>query len=143
MAHRCLNAAASIDPEDANVHEQAVAFRNMLNSTPDLPPKVSEVLKAEFKLMDASASPKKYNEDFQTKHSESTRHNVAAIKAKRILGEDRGKCEKELAGLLSLKAITFDEAAEILEMLRSWRSPEREGFQQAASAKWPESTRLA
>lgn len=143
LALRCLNAASAIDPDSPKVHEQAVAFRVMLNGASDLAPKVAEVLKADFKLIDASADVKKFNESFEAKHKDSARHALAVIKAKKLLGEDQGKCEKELAGLMKLQSIGFGEAGEVLETLRSWRSSEVEGFKSAAQAKWPEVTRLA
>lgn len=143
MALRCLNAASAITPDSPEVHEQAVAFRVMLNGASDLSPKVAEVLKAEFKNIDESAGVKKFNEAFGAKNKGSARHAVAVIKAKKLLGEDQSKCEKELVGLVSLDSIEFGDAEEILETLKSWRSSGVAGFKKAAQAKWPEVTRLA
>lgn len=115
----------------------------MLNNASDLAPKVSEVLKSEFKAVSESASLSKFIGEFQEKHSASPRHLLSAIAAKKIAGEDKAKCEKDVANLLSMEGVTSGDAIEMLETLKSWRSTEAQGFKKAAQAKWPEVTRLA
>lgn len=50
-ALRCLNAALAIDPSSNKTKEQAQVFANVLKSSSELPPKVIETLKAEFKAI--------------------------------------------------------------------------------------------
>ena len=50
LALRCLNAALTLDSKNSRVTEQAKKFDELLKSKAgSLPPKVAEVLKAEFK----------------------------------------------------------------------------------------------
>ncbi|KND87518.1 N-alpha-acetyltransferase 16, NatA auxiliary subunit [Tolypocladium ophioglossoides CBS 100239] len=142
LALGCLNAALALDSDSPKVHEQVVAFRSMLNSASDLAPKVAEVLEAEFKAVSESESLSKYIEEFQKKHSASPRHLLSAIAAKKIVGEDKANCEKDVASLLNIDGVTFGDAVEMLKTLKSWRSTEVQGFRKAAQAKWPEVTRL-
>ena len=143
LALRSLKAAAAIDPESPRLHSQTVALRHALNQEKELPAKVQEVLKEEFDLIEPSTDLKKYNQDFQAKHKASPRHVLAAIRVKRVLGEDRSKCDKEVTSLLDNSSIDFTIAIEALETLKRWKSPEEAEFKKAAQAKWPEVTRLA
>lgn len=144
LALRCLNASLSIDAENPRVHEQVVSFRNMLNnSESDISPKALEALKGEFTALDAGSNLTKYIEEYQSKHKSSPRHVLSAIRAKKSIGADKAKCEKEAIALLDLENIHFSHATEILDTLRSWRSSETEAFKKAAQSKWPEVTRLA
>lgn len=143
LALRCLNAALALDPNHPELHVQAVTFRNLLNSNPELPLKVVQVLKEEFKAIEASADLKKYNEDYQKKHRSSPLQALAAIKAKRLLGDDKTACEKELLDLASSDGVQFTHALEIFETLKKWRSSEMEAFKKLAQSKWPNVTRLA
>ncbi|KAI1872760.1 hypothetical protein JX265_004863 [Neoarthrinium moseri] len=144
LALRCLKSALDLDASHPRVHEQLVHFRNVLNTKlASLPAKVQEVIKSEFTALDASTDLKKYNADFQAKNSNSAPHVIAAIKAKKLLGEDQSKVEKELADVLSVKGIKFEDAKEVLALLRGWRSKEVDGFKKAAAEKWPEVTAFA
>lgn len=143
LALCCLNHAAAVDPDSPRVHEQAIALRHALNQAKDLPSKVTEVLKEEFKIVDSSADLKKVNDDFQAKHKASPRHVLAAIRAKKTLGADRSTCEKEVSSVLDIPGVQFEDAIEALETLRRWRSPEEESFKKAAQAKFPNVTRLS
>ncbi|KAH7310418.1 NMDA receptor-regulated protein 1-domain-containing protein [Stachybotrys elegans] len=142
LALRCFNAARAVDPEHPRLHEQAVIFRNVLNTASDLPSKVAEVLKSGFTAIDESVDVKKYNEDYQNKNKADPSRVIASIKAKRALGGDAAACEKELAGLLESENISFDDGLDILQILRQWRSSEVTSFKQAAQKKWPEVTRF-
>ncbi|KAI1383004.1 N-terminal acetyltransferase A, auxiliary subunit [Hypoxylon trugodes] len=144
LALRCLNAALAIEEDHPTVHEQVVRFRQALNSKlASLPPKVAEVLKSEFKVVDASADLKKFNADFKEKHKDSAAHVISAIKIERLLGEDKKKSEKDLVAALSLKDIEHEQATESLALLRQWRSAEVDAFKTAAHQKWPEVTAFA
>jgi N-alpha-acetyltransferase 15/16, NatA auxiliary subunit len=139
-----LKAALALDPTNPQVHEQLVHFRHVINSKlASLPPKVQEVIKSEFTTLDASADLKKYNADFQAKHKDSAPHVISAVKTKKLLGEDSSKVEKELAEVLSVKDVQFEQAIEVLDLLRGWRSKEVDGFKKAAAGKWPEVTAFA
>lgn len=126
------------------MHEQIVAFRKLLDNAPsDLPPKVLDTLKAEFKPVDETADLSKYNEAFQAKHQASPPHVLSAIKARLVLGVDVAKCEKEVAGLIEHASATFTDAVAALETLKGWRSAETDAFRKAALTKWPNVTRLS
>ena len=143
LALRCLNAALALDSDHPKLMEQVVVFRSMLNNASDLAPKVSEVLKSEFKAVSESASLTEYIEESRKKHSASPRHVLSAIAAKKAIGEDTAKCEKDVVDLLNMDGVTSDDALEMLETLKSWRSREAQGFKKAAQGKWPEATRFA
>lgn len=119
-------------------------FRYVLNTKLDsLPSKAQEVIKAEFSTLDASTDLKKYNADFQTKHKDSAAHVIAAVKAKRHLGEDQSDVEKQLAEVIDIKDVNFKQAQEVMGLLRSWRSKEVDAFKKKAAAKWPDVTAFA
>ncbi|KAF4122363.1 N-alpha-acetyltransferase 15/16, NatA auxiliary subunit [Geosmithia morbida] len=143
LALRCLNAATVIDPDSPKVHEQKVALRDALNKATDLPSKVAEVVKAEFKSLDPSTDLAKYNANFQSQNSKSPCHVLAAIRTKRTLGEDKAKCDKEVTAMLDLPTVEFEDAINALETLKRWGSPEIDNFKKTALAKWPDVTRLA
>ncbi|CAG9977695.1 unnamed protein product [Clonostachys byssicola] len=142
LALRCLRAAIEIDPSSPKVHEQTIAFRNALNHATDLPAKVLEVLKEEFKAIEPSEDLKKVNDAFQAKHKSSPPHQLAALRVQHILGEDKPRTNKEILALLELPEIEFAHALEALELLQKWRSSETETFRKAAIVKWPQVTRL-
>ncbi|KAH6646275.1 tetratricopeptide [Truncatella angustata] len=144
LALKCLKNAIALDSNHPQVHEQLVHFRHLLNTKLDsLPAKAQEVIKAEFDTLDASTDLKKYNADFEAKHKESASHVIAAVKAKKHLGEDQSKVEKELSEVLNVKDITFEQATEVLDLLRGWRSKEVDDFKKKAAGKWPEVTAFA
>lgn len=143
LALRCLQAAIALDPEAPKVHEQKIAFRSLLNSSPELPAKVAELLNADFKAIDASADLKKVNEEYLAKHQSSPRHVLSVIRARRALGADIAQCEKDLTGILDLKDVSFEDAIAVSETLRGWHSGQLAAFKTAARGKWPEVTRLA
>ncbi|UNI19221.1 hypothetical protein JDV02_005420 [Purpureocillium takamizusanense] len=143
LALRCLNNALGLDATHPRVYEQAVAFRSLLNSSPDLAPKVAQVLKAQFTAVGESTSLSKYIEQFEAEHKASPRHALSAIAARRSIGEDKHKCDKRVVDLLSMEGVSSSDAVEMLERLESWRSPAVANFKSAAQAKWPGVTRLA
>ncbi|KAI2780588.1 N-terminal acetyltransferase A, auxiliary subunit [Daldinia loculata] len=144
LALRCLNAALALDADHPTVHEQVVRFRQALNSKLEsLPPKVAEVLKTEFALLDVTADLKKYNASFQEKHKNSPPHVISAVKTERLIGEDKKKTEQDLAGVLNLKDVQHEHAEEVLAILKQWRSGEADSFKAAAHDKWPEVTVFA
>ncbi|KAJ3518603.1 hypothetical protein NM208_g14457 [Fusarium decemcellulare] len=143
LALRCLTAALALDPKSPRVHEQSVAFRHLLNTATDISPKVLEVLKAEFKAIEPSVDLTKYNEEFLTANKNSPQHVLSAIKAQRVLGQDKAKTEEAIVGILEIPDIDYTDAIEGLEVLKSWKSSQVEAFKTAAQAKFPDVTRLS
>ncbi|KAI1325012.1 tetratricopeptide [Xylariaceae sp. FL0255] len=144
LALRCLNAALAIDSSNPIVHEQAVRFRQAIDTKlSSFPEKAAEVMKSEFTAIKAGTDLKKYNQDFLSKHKDSSAHVVSAVKVQKILGEDTKKCEKDLNGVLSLKNADWEPAAEALGLLAQWRSSEVDAFRKAAHETYPEVTLFA
>ncbi|KAH6880151.1 NMDA receptor-regulated protein 1-domain-containing protein [Thelonectria olida] len=142
-ALRCLTLALALDAKSPKVHEKAVAFRQLLNTATDISPKVLEVLKAEFKTIEGSVDLNKYNDEYEAANKDSAPHVISAIKARKLLGEDKAKSEEALIKVLDHTGIEFTDAIEALETLQRWKSSQVEAFKKAALAKWPEVTRLA
>jgi peptide alpha-N-acetyltransferase len=113
------------------------------SSLASLPPKVQEVVKSEFIAISDSTDLRKYNAEFRQKHKSSPKHALQAVRTARLLGEDRGTCEKELVDLLQIREISLIDAGAILETLKDWRSPQVKPFKEAATKKWPEATVFA
>jgi peptide alpha-N-acetyltransferase len=139
LALKCLNEALALDEKHPALHAQAIQLRHALNSEmKDLDPKVQEALKNAFTAIPASADLKQLNAEFLEKHSNSAQHRVAAARAAVVLGEERSKAEKDLVDALRIKDNTFEDAAALLEQLKSWKSGELATFKKAAHEKWPE-----
>ncbi|KAM0488648.1 hypothetical protein ACHAP7_000690 [Fusarium lateritium] len=143
LALRCLTAALELDPKSPRVHEQSVAFAQLLKTATDIEPKVLEVLKAEFKAVDPSTDLAKLNDEFEAANEDSPRHVLSAIKVQKLLGQDKAKSEEAITELLSLPDITYEDAIEGLEVLKSWRSSQVEAYKKTALEKFPGVTRLA
>lgn len=143
LALRCLNAAIALDSSNPKLHAQIVAFAKALKSASGLSPKVAEVLKAEFKAVDATTDLAKYNAEFEAKHKDSIQHILSAVAAQRALDGNQGSSDKQLTAALSLPSTTFSDAIDVLGALKKWKSTEREAFLKAAQGKFPEATRLA
>ncbi|KAI5462907.1 NMDA receptor-regulated protein 1-domain-containing protein [Mariannaea sp. PMI_226] len=144
LALRCLTSALGLDPKSTKVHEQAVAFRQLLNTANnDIPPKVLEVLKAEFKTIESTADLNKYNDEYEAANKSSAPHVISAIRTRKLLGQDKAKCETSLIKVLDLAGTEFKDAIDALETLKSWKSSQVEAFKKVALQKWPEVTRLA
>ncbi|KAM3520183.1 hypothetical protein NHJ13051_007006 [Beauveria bassiana] len=143
LALRCLNAAIALDSSHPKLHAQIVAFAKMLKTASGMPPKVIDVLRAEFKVVDVGTDLAKHNADYQAKHKHSIRHVLSFVAAQRALDGNKGASDKQLTASLSLPGTTFTDAIEVLDCLRDWKSSEADAFQKAARAKFPEATRLA
>lgn len=139
-----MKAALALDAENPKAHEQAVRLRHGLNKDLEtLPPKVVELIKAEFTEVPASADLATLNREFRERHRTSAQHVLASIRAQEGLGEDRSKLSKEVVGLLELEGIQLEDARDAQEVLKSWNSGELDGFKKAAAQKWPESSTFA
>lgn len=142
LALRCLNSAIALDAWHPKVHERVVEFKSGLDVSSDaLPAKVKEVIDSEFKAPATNLA--EFNETFYESNKSSPPHVLSAIKAKKTLGQDVAKLEKEVHGLLQQEGVTFELAGEALKVLKSWRSKETEEFKAAAHVKWPEVTLFA
>ncbi|KAI9732470.1 MAG: hypothetical protein M1818_007508 [Claussenomyces sp. TS43310] len=142
LALKCLLAASKLNSSHPTVHEHAIRFSQALAAAGDaLPPKVAEVIKAEFTLIPASASPAKLNDDFLAAHPDSPQHILAAGRVHKLLS---GRTEEgEGAGfltMLDLPTVAREDGAEALALLRTWRSGQAEAFRERAAVKWPEAT---
>lgn len=144
LALQCLKAALSVDAENPKAHEQAIQLRHKLNQDlSGLPPKVAEVIKAEFTEIPASGDLPKVNQEFKEKHKSSAQHVLSSIRVQEQLGGDRNKLATEVVGLLQLSRIQWEDARDAQELLQSWQSSELAGFKKAAAKKWPESSIFA
>lgn len=134
----------SLDAENPKAHEQAIRLRLALNQDlATLPPKVVEVIKAEFTEVPASADLPKANQEFREKHKASPQHVLSSIRVQEKLGGDRNKLAKEAVGLLQMGNIELEDASGVQDLLKGWKSGELEGFNKAAAQKWPESSIFA
>jgi peptide alpha-N-acetyltransferase len=124
LALKCLLAAAALDTEHPAVHEQTIRLKQAISSPSEIiASKSAEVIKSEFTLLPASADLSKFNDEFLFKHKDSAQHVMSVMRARRSLSPDSSSnCEKDIAGILDLPNITFEEAMEGLELLSSWRS---------------------
>lgn len=141
---RCLKAALVLDAENPKVHEQAIRLRHALTADIEtLSPKTSEVIKATFTEIPASADLAKVNQEFREKHKTSAQHILSTIRVHEKLGEDRSKLGKDVAELLKLDNIQLEDASDAQALLKSWKSGELDAFKKAAAQKWPESSIFA
>jgi N-alpha-acetyltransferase 15/16, NatA auxiliary subunit len=131
----------ALDEENAKAHEQAVRLRQALDKeAKTLPPKVAEVIAAEFTEIPAFADLAKHNEEFRQRHKNSAPHVLATIRVQDSLGVDRARLGKEVVGLLQIEGVGLREASDAQELLKSWKSGELEAFKKAAAQKWPEAS---
>jgi len=145
LALRCLLAAAAIDREHSQVHEQIVRFKLAFDKDgAELPPKSAEIIKSELNLLLASTTPSKFNDEYLSKHKNCARRTLSALKVRKLLSPDSASsCEKDTAAVIDLPSITFQEAKEALELLSLWKSSKAESFRTTAAAKWPKATVFA
>ena len=101
------------------------------------------MLKEEFNLIPASANLQETNDHFLAQHKDSPEHVLAAIRTKKILGEDRKSTDKQVIEMLDLPKVRYSDAISALQTLQQWRSPEEDAFKKAAQAKFPGATRFS
>ncbi|ROT36714.1 N-terminal acetyltransferase A complex subunit nat1 [Sodiomyces alkalinus F11] len=141
LALGCLNAAIALDASNPKVHERVIEFKHTIDPVlATLPPKVQDLIKSEFKAVPADNTAGQYNQEFLEAHKESPPHVVSAVKARKVLGEDPSKVEKELVALVKGEKVTFEQAGEILEVLKTWKSKEVDTFRALATGRWPQVT---
>lgn len=142
LALKCLLAALALDKEHPKVHEQIVRFNLAMDKDMEaVPPKSMEIIKSEFKLLPAATSLSQYNDEYLSKHKDSARSTLSALRVQKLLSpESASSCEKGVAAVIKLPSITMQEAREAFELLNSWQSSEAESFKSSAAAKWPKAT---
>ncbi|KAK1532104.1 tetratricopeptide [Colletotrichum costaricense] len=137
LALRSLNAARELDASHPGVHERVVEFAHVVRpALESLPAKVQELIKSEF--TPPAGDLKKYNEEFLSDNKVKPTHIVAALKTRRVLGEDSAKAEADLANVVKAPDATFELATEVYNLLKAWRSTEAETLKKEAHARWPE-----
>ncbi|KAF6836404.1 NMDA receptor-regulated protein 1 (tetratricopeptide) [Colletotrichum plurivorum] len=142
LALRCLKAARALDESHPGVHERVVEFAHVVKAVLEsLPAKVQEVIKSDF--TPPAADLKKHNEEYLAKNKSSPPHIVAALKTRRVLGEDRTAVESDLANVVKAPDATFELATEVYDLLKAWSSSKTDGLKQAAHERWPEVTIFA
>lgn len=139
LALKCLLAAAALDGEHPEVHEQIIRFKQAVDSDSEtVNPRTAEIIKSEFCLFPAETTLSKYNDEYLTRHKNCARCTLSALRVRKSLSpESLPSCEKDVAAVLKLSNITLEEAVDALELLRLWRSNELGSFRLTASAKWP------
>ncbi|KAI9814463.1 MAG: hypothetical protein M1827_003319 [Pycnora praestabilis] len=141
-ALRCLLATSKLDSENPAVHEQSILFRQTLNSLPEpLPPKVSEIINSEFILLPKSTLLSTTNDDFLSQHKSSVSHIQTGLRVRQMLSSDTlPQNEKDLLATLDLEDVTFVQAKAGMELLRDWKSGQRDTYRAKAAERWPEVT---
>jgi peptide alpha-N-acetyltransferase len=143
LALKCLLAASALNPSHSKVHEQTIRLRLALDTAlPTLAPPISSALKSEFTpLLPFSTDPAKFNDEYKSQHTDCARRTLSALKMRKLLRpEEAGEVEKEVLEIIKLEGIMFEEAVEVLEVLREWGSGVVESFRERAEAKWGKAT---
>lgn len=144
LAMQCLNSAIALEPTNPKVHERTVQFRHVL--TPELaslPSTTAEVLKAESPKLPNGGDLEEFNDEFLEKNKVSPAHVHAGIRARRMLGGDKGKCEEALVKLVKAEGLELREAWEVRKTLEGWGSGRVGEFKEGARGRWPEASGFA
>lgn len=139
MALRCLLASLALDSENPQLHEQIIQLRQGLDSSKEILQRIMPIVNNEFSL-GANTDLKQVNSEFRRSHAHSPAHTLAAIRTDRLLGVDLPTCEQAVLKILSMRAMSFDIAAQGLGTLKDWRSVLVDEFKIAAHERWPEVT---
>lgn len=141
LALKCLLAASAIDSEHPKVHEHIVHFKQALDTdSASINPKSLEIIKSEFTLFPASTTISQYNDGYLSKHKDSARSTLSALRVRKSLPDSDSSCDKDVAAVLKLSDITLEETVEALELLTLWKSSEVESFGLSAAGKWPKAS---
>ncbi|KAH8598967.1 NMDA receptor-regulated protein 1-domain-containing protein [Bisporella sp. PMI_857] len=142
LALKSLLAAAALDKEHPKVHEQIVRYRLAIDEdSKEILPQSLETIKSEFHLLPSSVDISKFNEEYLSKHKGSAKHTLYALSVRRLLSSGKSSdVEKSIVGILKLPSITLEEAAEGLELLKTWKSSEVDAYRSSATAKWPKTS---
>ncbi|KAF2094556.1 TPR-like protein [Rhizodiscina lignyota] len=143
LALKCIRAAASIDPEDAGLHEQIVNFRKAVDKSPPTDPKLKAVLDATDDLIPASKDLASFNDAYLKKHAESATQVRAGLNVRHLLDPNsKNQNEKDLIATIGLDGTDLTSALEGLGLLSYWKSDKsaRSAYMEKARARWPEAT---
>lgn len=144
LALKCLLAAAAIDHTNHTLHEQSIRFRLALDSSAsELPPRVLEVINANFNLLPASKDLSAHNDEFLQIHAQSPLHVHSALTVRHILDPgSQPQNEKDLLETLKLDSISAENVRAGLSLLEDWKSDEetKDAYLESARKIWPEAT---
>lgn len=142
LALKCLLAAAALDKTHPKVHEHIVRFQLVLTQDSEtLSPTAKSIIDSEFTLLPSSVDLAVYNNEYLSANISSARSALSALKVRKLLQpESAPAVAKDVAAVIELPSISFDEASDALQLLQVWKSGEVEGFKSAAAKKWPHAT---
>ena len=145
LALKCLLAAAALDKEHPKVHEQTIRFKLAIDEDSEtLPPQSAEIIASEFTLLPASAKLAELNDEYLSKHNDSAQSTFSALTIRKLLSPSSATdAVKGVTAVLALPSITFEEAKDGLELLKSWNSAEVASYRASAAKKWPEASVFA
>ncbi|TVY59127.1 N-terminal acetyltransferase A complex auxiliary subunit NAA15 [Lachnellula suecica] len=145
LALRCLLAASALDKDNSKVHSQTIRFKLALDrDLASLDPKAAAVIKSEFTLIPSGTSLTQFNNAYLSAHKDWARRTLASLSSRKLLADSLApSADADVVAVLKLDSVTLEEAAEGLELLKSWKSGEIEAFRKAAAAKWPKATVFA
>ncbi|KAI9050717.1 hypothetical protein LZ554_004837 [Drepanopeziza brunnea f. sp. 'monogermtubi'] len=142
LALKCLLAAAALDKSHSKVHEQTIRFQLAITQDAEtLSPTAKTIIDSEFKLLPSPVDLVSYNDGYLSQNKDCARRSLSALKTRKVLKpESAAAVGKDVADLIKLPSITYEEAVDILQLLQLWKSGEVEEFKNAASSKWPHAT---
>lgn len=144
LAMQCLNSAIALEPTNPKVHERTVQFRHVVNpELASLASTTADVLKSEFSALAEGGDLQKFNDKFLEENKGSPAHVHAGIRARRMLGGDKGKCEDALVGLVEEEGLELGEAWAVKRTLEEWGSGRVGEFKEGARKRWPEASGFA
>lgn len=141
LALKCLNAAKELDPEHAGVHENTIVFRQYLNNLKEpLSGPIAEAIKQDFTYPAPDADLKALNEEFISKHSQSSSHLRRGYNVRYLLDPNsKSQNESDLQKFVA-SSPSIAEAVAGLELLREWKSDAKvlDAYRDAAAKQWPQ-----
>ncbi|KAG9244925.1 tetratricopeptide [Calycina marina] len=144
LALKCLIAASALDREHPKIHEQIVRFKLAIDEdSKTLPSQSQDAIKSEFTLLSGSDTTA-FNNAYLSKNKDNIKATISGFKVRRTLSpKSASEVEKSIVKLVNGDFITFDEAKEGLELLKSWKSGQAEAFKASAADKWPKALAFA
>ncbi|KAJ4296687.1 hypothetical protein N0V90_006735 [Kalmusia sp. IMI 367209] len=144
LALKCLRAASALDPESARVHENAILYRQYLDTLQEpLTEPIAEAINQDFKSPAPKADLKAINDGFLKKHSQSQEHLQRGYSVRFHLDPtSKSQNESDLLKLFELPSISITQATAGLKLLNEWKSDVKtiDTYREAAAKKWPHAT---
>lgn len=145
LALKCLLAAHSINPNNAQLHAQIARFRKTLDTLSEpLPQDVSEVVTSEFEtLLPKSTNLTEWNDAFLNANSNSPEHVQSALSVRQLLApESKAQSEKELLSSLDLEVASIEDALKGLNLLDNWGSAQdaKVAYREHAKKRWTDAS---